>query len=88
MHCAPAFSSGLCVIDIPCLIIIMMMMMRIDSEILKFVSDLWQELWNMVRTVANSSMPSVSVTVGPLFDYDYDGHADDETNITRYTSTL
>ena len=48
---------------------------------MKSVSDLWQELWNMVRAVANSS---VSVTLGPVFDYDYDGQADDVANILRY----
>ncbi|KAL8580376.1 hypothetical protein ACOMHN_037475 [Nucella lapillus] len=49
--------------------------------------DLWQELWHMVRTVVNSSLPSVSVTLGPVFDHNHDGLADDLSDLTRFTDS-
>ena len=45
---------------------------------------MWRELWHLVRMVTMSAPSPVSVTLGPAFDYDYDGLADDVANITRY----
>ncbi|KAK7100774.1 uncharacterized protein [Littorina saxatilis] len=53
----------------------------------KLKDDLWEEVWFMLREVVAKSHSPVDVILGPVFDYDFDGLADNLDNITRYADT-
>lgn len=50
--------------------------------------DLWQELWLYLKGwMAKPNTGPVSITLGPVFDYNFDGLADNLTQLTRFVDS-